>query len=166
MEHFSIYPQGRIQDFFRRGCTRLLLYFSTNKPYFFFCRISVVIENRRVISRGGGGGSAQPLHPPPGSASAQDLILRSVACISNWRFYPWLFHVISWPSIAQDEKKKLTHSLKEHNQLARKCSSKARGIKEAMNLQHFLCHEKLDFIVFIVKKSQIMMNHECLTTFI
>ena len=28
--------QGRIQDFFRRGCTRLLLYFNTNKPHSFF----------------------------------------------------------------------------------------------------------------------------------
>ena len=59
--------QARIQDFFRRGCTRLLLYFNTNKPHsFFFCRIPVVLENRRS-SRGGGGG-AHPLHPPPSSA--------------------------------------------------------------------------------------------------
>ena len=28
--------QGRIQDFLRKGCTRLLLYFNTNKPHFFF----------------------------------------------------------------------------------------------------------------------------------
>ena len=30
--------------FFRRGCTRLLLYFNTNKPhsFFFCCRIPVV----------------------------------------------------------------------------------------------------------------------------
>ena len=28
--------QGRIQDFFRRGCTRLWLYFNTNKPHSFF----------------------------------------------------------------------------------------------------------------------------------
>ena len=28
--------QGQIQDFFRRGCTRLLLYFNTNKPHSFF----------------------------------------------------------------------------------------------------------------------------------
>ena len=28
--------QGRIQDFFRRGRTRLLLYFNTNKPHSFF----------------------------------------------------------------------------------------------------------------------------------
>ena len=50
-------PQGQIQDFFRRGCTRLLLYFNTNKPHSFFVvfgRIPVVLENRRS-SQGGGG---------------------------------------------------------------------------------------------------------------
>ena len=60
--------QGRIQDFFRRGCTRLLLYFNTNEPhsFFLFCRIPVVLENRRSCQgRGGGGGGAHPLHPPP-----------------------------------------------------------------------------------------------------
>ena len=51
----------------RRGCTRLLLYFNTDKPHsFFFCRIPVVLENRR--SSPGGGGRAHPLHPPPRSA--------------------------------------------------------------------------------------------------
>ena len=42
--------QGRILDIFRRGCTRLLLYFNTNKPrsfFFFFRRIPVILENRR-----------------------------------------------------------------------------------------------------------------------
>ena len=58
--------QGRIQDFFRRGCTRLLLYFNTNKPLF-FCRIPVVLENRRS-SQGG----AHPLHPPPRSAPGKE----------------------------------------------------------------------------------------------
>ena len=61
----SFVLQGQIQDFFRRGCTRLLLYFNTNKPQFFFCRIPVVLENCRS-SQGGGG--AYPLHPPPRSA--------------------------------------------------------------------------------------------------
>ena len=54
--------RGGSRIFFRRGCTRLLLYFNTNKPHrFFFCRIPNVLENRRS-SRGGGG--AHPLHPP------------------------------------------------------------------------------------------------------
>ena len=62
--------QGRIQDFFRRGCTRLLLYFNTNKPhsFFFFRRITVVLESRRSSQEGGGGGRAHPLHPPLRSA--------------------------------------------------------------------------------------------------
>ena len=49
--------RGGSRIFFRRGCTRLLLYFNTNKPhsFFFFRRIPVVSENRRS-SRGGGGG--------------------------------------------------------------------------------------------------------------
>ena len=58
--------QGRIQDFFRRGCTRLLFYFNTNKPHSFFCRIPVVLENRRS-SQGGGEVRTPctlPLDPP------------------------------------------------------------------------------------------------------
>ena len=65
--------RGGSRIFFRRGCTRLLLYFNTNKPhsfffcfFLFFCRIPVVLENRRS-SRGGGGGAhpcTLPLDPP------------------------------------------------------------------------------------------------------
>ena len=60
--------RGGSRIFFRRGCTRLLLYFSTNKPhsFFFFYRIPVVSENRRS-SRGGGGVRTRctlPLDPP------------------------------------------------------------------------------------------------------
>ena len=63
------FSRGGSRISFRRGCTRLLLYFNTNKPHSFFCRIPVVLENRRS-SRGGGGGvmGAHPLHPPPRSA--------------------------------------------------------------------------------------------------
>ena len=47
--------RGGSRIFFSRGCTRLLLYFNTNKPHsFFFRRIPVVLENRRS-SQGGGG---------------------------------------------------------------------------------------------------------------
>ena len=53
--------------FFRRGCTRFLLYFNTNKPhsFFFFGRIPVVFENRRS-SQGGGVRTpcTLPLDPP------------------------------------------------------------------------------------------------------
>ena len=55
--------RGGSRIFFSRGCTRLLLYFNTNKPQF-FCRIPVLLENRRS-SRGAG---CVPLHPPPRSA--------------------------------------------------------------------------------------------------
>ena len=56
--------RGGSRIFFRRGCTRLLLYFNTNKPHIFsfFCRIPVILENRR--SSQGGGGCA-PSTPSP-----------------------------------------------------------------------------------------------------
>ena len=66
--------QGRIQDFFRGGalgCTRLLLYFNTNKPLFFFWQNTSCIRKPQVIS--GGGGGAQPLHPPPRFAPVRAL---------------------------------------------------------------------------------------------
>ena len=66
--NFLLWFRGGSRIFFRRGCTRLLLYFNTDKPHSFFCRILVVLENRRS-SRGGGGG-AHPLHPPPRSRSS------------------------------------------------------------------------------------------------
>ena len=63
-----VFSRGGSRIFFRRGCTRLLLYFITNKPHnFFFGRITVVLENRRS-SQGEG---AYPLHPPPRSAPVQ-----------------------------------------------------------------------------------------------
>ena len=54
--------RGGSRTFFRRGCTRLLLYFNTNKPHssFFFCRIPVVLENRRSSQ----GGCAPPAPSP------------------------------------------------------------------------------------------------------
>ena len=55
--------QGRIQDFFRRGCTRLLLYFNTNKPHssFFFLQNTSCIRKPQVIS----GGEGAPPAPSP-----------------------------------------------------------------------------------------------------
>ena len=72
--------RGRSRIFFRRGCTRLLLYFNTNKPhsFFFFCRtnkkIPVVLENRRS-SQGGGVHTpcTLPLDPPLGLLLARGL---------------------------------------------------------------------------------------------
>ena len=66
LNNLSIKYRGGSRIFFRRGCTRLLLHFNTNKPHSFFCRIPVVLENRR--SSQGGRGGANPLHPPPRSA--------------------------------------------------------------------------------------------------
>ena len=68
--------RGGSRIFFRRGCTRLLRYFNTNKPHsFFFCRIPVVLENRRS-SRGGGVRTpcTLPLDPP----------LRDEWCMRPW----------------------------------------------------------------------------------
>ena len=55
--------------FFRKGCTRLLLYFNTNKPHRFFWQNTSCIRKPQVIS--GWGGAAHPLHPPPRSAPAK-----------------------------------------------------------------------------------------------
>ena len=84
--------RGGSRIFFRRGCTRLLLYFNTNKPHiFFFGRIPVVLENSRS-SRGGGGRRAHPLHPPPRSVHvsrvcllvrmASKTVSRSISCLT------------------------------------------------------------------------------------
>ena len=60
--------RGGSRIFFRRGCTRLFLYFNTNKPHSIFCRIPVVLENCRSSRAGGGGGvrtpCTLPLDPP------------------------------------------------------------------------------------------------------
>ena len=52
---------------FRRGCTRLLLYFNTSKPHSFFLQNTSCIRKLQVISVWGGS-FAHPLHPPPRSA--------------------------------------------------------------------------------------------------
>ena len=58
--------QGWIQDFFyRRGCTRLLLYFNTNKPHsFFFLQNTSCIRKPQVISGGVRTPCTLPLDPP------------------------------------------------------------------------------------------------------
>ena len=68
----ALHNRGRSRIFFRRGRTRLLLYFNANKPHsFFFGRIPVVLENCRS-SQGG----VHPLHPPPRSAPDKILTIR------------------------------------------------------------------------------------------
>ena len=78
--------RGGSRIFFRRGCTRLLLYFNTNKPHsFFFSQNTSCIRKPQVIS---GGGGAHPLHPPPRSAPA--CYLGSINCFiqyTNFNIY-------------------------------------------------------------------------------
>ena len=66
---FECLLQGRIQDFFRRGCTRLLLYFNTNKAhsfcFFAFLQNTSCIRKPQVISgEGGRTPCTLPLDPP------------------------------------------------------------------------------------------------------
>ena len=66
--------RGGSRIFFRRGCTRLLLYFNTNKPHsFFFSQNNSCIRKPQVIS----GEGAHPLHPPPRSAPESLLTVRT-----------------------------------------------------------------------------------------
>ena len=81
--HYGIvyFLRGGSRIFFGRGCTRLLLYFNTNKPSSFCCRIPVVLETRRS-SQGLGG--AHPLHPPPRSAPVP-LDLRHTGTLNSFK---------------------------------------------------------------------------------
>ena len=73
----TVLHQGRIQDFFRRGCTRLLLYFDTSKPHsFLFLQNTICIRKPQVIS---GEGGAHPQHPPPRSAPVHVTLLKFFA---------------------------------------------------------------------------------------
>ena len=56
--------RGGSKIFFRRGCTRLLLYFNTDKPHIFFLRNTSCIRKPQVISGVGGGGCAPPAPSP------------------------------------------------------------------------------------------------------
>ena len=60
--------RGGSRIFFTRGCTRLLLYFNTNKQHSFFLQNTSCIRKPQVISGGGGGGlrtpCTLPLDPP------------------------------------------------------------------------------------------------------
>ena len=67
VSHFAQVSRGGSRIFFRRGCTRLLLYFNTNKPHSFFFGEYQLYQKTAGHLRGGGGG-AHPLYPPPRSA--------------------------------------------------------------------------------------------------
>ena len=59
-------PRGGSRNFFRRGCTRLLLYINTNKPHSFFLQNTSYIRKPQVISGGRGVRTpcTLPLDPP------------------------------------------------------------------------------------------------------
>ena len=50
---FVDFHRGGSTIYFRRGCTRLLLYFNTNKPHSFFLQNTSCIRKPQVISGGG-----------------------------------------------------------------------------------------------------------------
>ena len=50
----SVSNRGGSRIFFRRGCTRLLLYFNTNKPHSFFLQNTSCIKKPQFIWGGGG----------------------------------------------------------------------------------------------------------------
>ena len=64
----TLNSRGGSRNFFRRGCTRLLLYFNTNKPHSFFFQNTSCIRKPQVISGVGGGcappAPSLPLDPP------------------------------------------------------------------------------------------------------
>ena len=105
--------QGRIQDFFRRGCTRLL---STSTPInhivlFFFVQNTSCIRKPQV--RGG----AHPLHPPPRSAPAYTSPLFKLSFASDLHVMPgssqaWFCHpsAICWTRLTEVGGQCYTHS--------------------------------------------------------
>ena len=72
ISYFQV-SRGGSRIFFRRGCTRLLLYFNTNKPHDFFFFAEYQLYEKTAGHLRGGEGFA-PLHPPP--RSAPELVLK------------------------------------------------------------------------------------------
>ena len=72
------HSRGGSRIFFRSGCTRLLLYFSTNKPHsFFFLENTSCIRKPQVISGGVCTPCTLPLDPPLHSQAT------CVACVAG-----------------------------------------------------------------------------------
>ena len=67
-EGHTCLSKGGSRILFRRGSTRLLLYFNTNRPHSFFLQNTSCIRKPQVISGWGGGGMRTPctlpLDPP------------------------------------------------------------------------------------------------------
>ena len=83
VSHFAQVSRGGSRIFFRRGCTRLLLYFNTNKPHSFFFGEYQLYQKTAGHLRGGGGGvhtpCTLPLDPPLVSHASTALRLLSIA---------------------------------------------------------------------------------------
>ena len=62
LKRSKLFFRGGSRTVLRRGCTRLLLYFNTNKPRFFFFAEYLLKTSGHL--GGGGGAPAHPLHPP------------------------------------------------------------------------------------------------------
>ena len=107
--------RGGSRIFFRRGCTRLLLYFNTNKPHssFFFCRIPVALENRRSSQGGVRTPCTLPLDPP---LLLQIVFIQDLANVMNVYVTRSLSLVIgSWCSIRIGQEKPSAFTLKIHH---------------------------------------------------
>ena len=86
MSFFAATVRGGSRIFFRRGYTRLLLYFNTNKQHsFFFLQNTSCIRKPHVIFFGGAGGGWAPLHPPPRSAPDRYDNFCNDNCSKQWR---------------------------------------------------------------------------------
>ena len=80
----TLNSRGGSRNFFRRGCTCLLLYFNTNKPHsFFFLQNTSCIRKPQVIS----GGGAHPLHPPPRSAPEFSTLIIERKAHIYWKMF-------------------------------------------------------------------------------
>ena len=84
--------QGRILDIFRRGCTRLLLYFNTNKPrsFFFFAEYQLYQKTAGHLR---GKGCAPPSPSPqirPCCVLNENLYGQTIKTSSHT--FSWLFH--------------------------------------------------------------------------
>ena len=79
------FTRGGSRIFFRRGCTRPLLYFNTNKPhsFFFLGRIPVVLENRWSSQGGVRTPCTLPLDPPLFTFVFQPCTLQIIAVLEQ-----------------------------------------------------------------------------------
>ena len=73
--------RGGSRIFFRRGCTRLLLYFNTNNPHIFFFAEYQLYQKAAGHLRGGGGGCAPPAPSPRSAPANGSLVYIISSCV-------------------------------------------------------------------------------------